>query len=266
MEEIYNKIKTLTLLSDTNIDKRFQKLIEEIGEFAQAKLSSDNEVGCGYKKLTKDDCFEEVADIIVVALSLSTLYENKGLKELVYIINKKLDKWKKNVTQKKVNLAGIIEDSLSNGEGLRTTLFAQGCKHNCTGCFNTHTHEFGVGKDFYVDDIVDKIINNPLIDGITLSGGDPFEQGEAFAEIAKKVKTYGKNVWCYTGYLYEEIIENKEYHQGWEELLNNVDVLVDGKFIEYLKDENLKYKGSSNQRIIDVKESLKKGEVICLQV
>lgn len=262
MREIYNRIKKLTEMSNTNIDKRFQKLIEEIGEFAQAKLSADKEVGCDYKELTKDDCFEEVADIIVVALSLSTLYEDKGFDGLMEIIEKKLNKWNKNVNKKKVNLAGIVNDSLSNGDGLRTVIFAQGCRHNCEECFNPHTHEFGTGEDFYTDDIIKKILDNPLTDGVTFSGGDPFEQAESFAEIAKEVRKQGKNVWCYTGYRYEEIMENKEYHKGWEELLNNIDYLVDGKFIFYLKDEALEYRGSTNQRIIDVQKSLKNGEII----
>ncbi|MGG7165172.1 anaerobic ribonucleoside-triphosphate reductase activating protein [Clostridium ihumii] len=161
-----------------------------------------------------------------------------------------------------VNLAGIIHESLNNGPGIRRVLFAQGCKHNCKACFNPHTHGFGGGQDYRVQELVNDIKRNPLISGVTFSGGDPLEQGEAFAEIAEESKKCNKNVWCYTGYKFEYIMENADKIPGWNKLINNIDVLVDGKFDIEKKDEDLKYRGSRNQRIIDVKESLKNNKII----
>ncbi|WP_010293880.1 anaerobic ribonucleoside-triphosphate reductase activating protein [Clostridium senegalense] len=166
----------------------------------------------------------------------------------------------------KVNLAGIIHESLNNGPGIRRVLFAQGCKHNCKECFNPHTHGFGCGTDYKLDTIVEDINRNPLISGVTFSGGDPLEQANAFAKIAKEIKKTNKNVWCYTGYTFEYIVKNFEKNPDWNELLNNIDVLVDGKFDQSKKDDDLKYRGSSNQRIINVKESLNKNKVVELKL
>lgn len=161
-----------------------------------------------------------------------------------------------------VRLSGIIYESLTNGPGMRRVLFAQGCKHNCKECFNPHTHDFEGGQVFQIKELVDDVNKNPLIKGVTFSGGDPLEQGESFAKIAKELKNLNKNIWCYTGYTFEYILENKNKRAGWNELLNNIDVIVDGKFDIDKKDENLKYRGSSNQRIIDVQKSLKENKVI----
>jgi len=163
-----------------------------------------------------------------------------------------------------IRLAGIIYESLSNGPGLRRVLFSQGCKHNCEGCFNPHTHPFEGGQLFKIKDIVKDILENPMLRGVTFSGGDPLEQAEEFAYIAKKVKEAGKDIWVYTGYTYEYIIENRYKRDGFNELLKNIDVLVDGKFEINKENEKLKFRGSSNQRIIDVKKSLEKSENIIL--
>lgn len=163
-----------------------------------------------------------------------------------------------------IRLAGVIHESLSNGPGLRRVLFSQGCKHECEGCFNLHTHSFTGGQVFKIDDIVRDILENPMLRGVTFSGGDPLEQAEAFASIAKKVKAAGKNIWVYTGYTFEYVIENRYKRPGFDELLKNIDVLVDGKFDINKKNERLKFRGSSNQRIIDVKKSLEKSEIIVL--
>lgn len=161
-----------------------------------------------------------------------------------------------------VRLSGIIYESLTNGPGMRRVLFAQGCKHDCKECFNPHTHDFEGGQVFQIKELVDDVNKNPLIKGVTFSGGDPLEQGESFAKIAKELKNLNKNIWCYTGYTFEYILENKNKRAGWNELLNNIDVIVDGKFDIDKKDEKLKYRGSSNQRIIDVQKSLKENKVI----
>lgn len=151
-----------------------------------------------------------------------------------------------------IRLAGVIESSINNGDGIRKVIFAQGCKHNCKGCFNPETHDFDGGYLCDTDKLIQRINEDYMIDGITFSGGDPFEQAYAFAEIAKNINK-NLTIWCYTGYTYEYLLEHKNEHEGWEELLNNINVLVDGKFEEDKKDRSLKYRGSSNQRIIKLR-------------
>lgn len=151
----------------------------------------------------------------------------------------------------KVRLAGIIETSINNGEGIRKVIFAQGCKHHCKGCFNPDTHDFNGGYECDTEKIIERINNDYMIDGVTFSGGDPFEQAEAFAHIAKNINK-DLTIWCYTGYTLQQIIDNID-RPGWKELITNIDVLVDGKFEEDKKDRNLKYKGSSNQNIIELR-------------
>lgn len=152
----------------------------------------------------------------------------------------------------KIRLAGIIENSISNGEGIRKVIFAQGCKHHCKGCFNPSTHDFNGGYECDTDKIVERINNDYMIDGVTFSGGDPFEQAEAFAEIAKKINPK-LDIWCYTGYTLQELLDKANEKPEWVDLLTSIDVLVDGRFEEDKKDRNLKFKGSSNQNIIQLK-------------
>ena len=163
-----------------------------------------------------------------------------------------------------IRLAGIAYESLVNGPGIRRVLFAQGCKHNCSSCFNKHTHSFDGGEEKKIHEIVEDILCNPLIRGVTFSGGDPLEQGEEFAILAKKIKKSKINIWCYTGYSFEYILENQKKRNGWQELLKHIDVIVDGKFMEEYADSHLRYRGSSNQRIIDVQNSLKIGKTVML--
>lgn len=166
---------------------------------------------------------------------------------------------------KQVRLSGIAFESLVNGPGLRRVIFAQGCIHNCKGCFNPDTHDMQGGQMMDMDKIIDDVKSNPMIRGITFSGGDCLEQADKFAYMAKKFKELGLNIWCYTGYTYEYILENKDKRIGWSELLDNIDVLIDGKFEENKRDISLRYKGSSNQRIIDVKESLKNDRIVIIE-
>ena len=161
----------------------------------------------------------------------------------------------------KIRLAGIAYESLVNGPGMRRVIFSQGCKHNCLGCFNEDTHDFLGGEERDIELLIDDLKNNPMINGVTFSGGDPFEQADKFAYMAKKIKELGLNIWCYTGYTFEYILENLNKREGWEELLNNIDVLVDGKFEISKKIDGLKFKGSTNQRIIDVNQSLKNKKI-----
>lgn len=166
---------------------------------------------------------------------------------------------------KSIRLSGIIYESLVNGPGLRRVLFSQGCKHNCRGCFNPSTHCYDGGELRDMDELLDDIRKNSMLKGITFSGGDPFEQASKFAYMAEKIKETNLNIWCYTGYTFEYIFEHRNEHEGWEQLLNNIDVLVDGKFEEDKKSNNLKYRGSSNQRIIDVKRTLNMKQIITLE-
>ena len=167
--------------------------------------------------------------------------------------------------ENKIRLSGMLHESLANGPGIRRVLFAQGCKHNCKGCFNTHTHSFECGQLVDLDKIVDAIRINPMLRGVTFSGGDPLEQAEEFGSLARKIKELNKDIWCYTGYTYEFIAENSLKRVGFKEILENIDVLVDGKFEEDKKNENLRFRGSTNQRIIDVKKSLKTNQVVIFE-
>lgn len=165
---------------------------------------------------------------------------------------------------KKVRLAGIAYESLVNGPGIRRVFFAQGCTHNCENCFNPETHSFTEGELLDMDTLVKDVKDNPFLRGVTFSGGDPLEQADKFAYIAKNVKESGLSVWSYTGYKFEYILEHQDERKGWRELLQNLDVIVDGKFEQQMQRPGLKFRGSANQRIIDVKESLKEGKVIVL--
>jgi len=161
-----------------------------------------------------------------------------------------------------LRIAGTIKESIVDGPGIRYVVFAQGCNHNCPGCHNNHTHDFNGGVLTTVKALVEDIKKNPLLDGVTLSGGDPFEQSEAFAELAKEVKALGLSVMTYTGYTYEKLIEEKIVHKGWGALLRATDILVDGRFEEKCKNLLLPFRGSENQRIIDIHQSIKEDRVV----
>jgi len=166
--------------------------------------------------------------------------------------------------ERTIRLSGIAYESLVNGPGMRRVFFAQGCKHNCKGCFNKDTHDFCGGEERNVDELIKDTLDNPILRGVTFSGGDPFEQADKFAYMARAFKEKGLSIWSYTGYTYEYIIENKNARLGWSELLNNIEVLVDGRFEDERTQDGLKFRGSTNQRIIDVKESLRLNKVITL--
>ncbi len=163
----------------------------------------------------------------------------------------------------KIRLSGPIEsDSIVDGEGIRTVIWTQGCIHNCYGCHNPHTHSFDGGSLVEVDEVLKVLDGLVGQDGITLSGGDPMCQAEASAVIAAHAKSLGLNVWCYTGYTFEQLLKMSETKSSILDLLNCVDMLVDGKFVLSEKSLEVKFRGSKNQRIIDVQKSLKAKEVI----
>lgn len=166
--------------------------------------------------------------------------------------------------EKSIRLSGIAYESLVNGPGMRRVFFAQGCKHNCEECFNPDTHDFAGGEERDMDELIKDVLDNPILKGITFSGGDPFEQADKFAYMAKEFRKNGLNIWSYTGYKFEYIVKQLENNKGWKDLLNNIDVLVDGRFEKDKMQDGLKFRGSLNQRIIDVKESLKTGKIVTL--
>ena len=167
---------------------------------------------------------------------------------------------------KMIRLAGIAYESLVNGPGIRRVFFSQGCRHNCEGCFNQDTHDFDGGEEKDMDELISDVLSNPFLKGVTFSGGDPFERAEEFAYMAEAFKKHNLNVWSYTGYTYEYIIENIDKRPGWRKLMENLDVLLDGKFEMDKMVDGLRFRGSSNQRIIDVKKSLEEGNVNLFQV
>lgn len=160
-----------------------------------------------------------------------------------------------------IKVAGFLDNSLVNGEGIRSVLFVSGCNHHCSGCHNEVMQDFNYGETVDTKEILDRIKNNmPIIKGVTFSGGEPFEQPKALVELTQKIKELNLDIWCYTGYTFENIKESKD--EDKLNLLKNIQVLIDGKFESHLVDNSPKYAGSSNQRIINVKESLEKGKVI----
>lgn len=168
---------------------------------------------------------------------------------------------------KYLQVAGFLDNSLANGAGLRSVLFVSGCKHNCEGCQNIEMQSFCYGDKVSLKDISKRIESNmPLIRGVTFSGGEPLEHTKELSILAKEIKELGLNIWCYTGYTFEYIKEEVNKNVQLKELMSLIDVLVDGKYDELKKDGSLKYRGSSNQRIIDVKKSLNKDKIVTLNL
>lgn len=161
----------------------------------------------------------------------------------------------------KLRIAGTVNDSIVDGPGIRFTIFTQGCPHNCKGCHNPQTHDFNGGELIDTDDLLVKVKENPLLDGVTFSGGEPFCQAEALALLGKQIKALGLNIITYTGYTFEHLIDHQN-ENGWGELLKITDFLIDGPFILEQKDWEIKFRGSSNQRYIDCQESLKQGRAV----
>ena len=160
-----------------------------------------------------------------------------------------------------LRIAGTVNDSIVDGPGIRFTIFTQGCPHNCKGCHNPQTHDFDGGELVDTDTLLEKIKSNPLLDGVTFSGGEPFCQAQTLAALGAEVKKLGMNVITYTGYTFEQLYKDRDKN-GWEELLAVTDYLIDGPFILEQKDWEIKFRGSSNQRYIDCQASLKEGRAV----
>lgn len=178
-----------------------------------------------------------------------------------------------------MNISGINYESINDGYGVRAVIYVSGCSHECPNCHNPETHDINYGIDFTNDllnEIIDNIKKRPFVSGITLSGGDPLHENNVFHvyHFIKRLKSEfpNKNIWLYTGYKWEHImypIVTDNFDLRREKIINYrkeitkmCDVVVDGKYIDYLRDITLKFCGSSNQRIIDVQESLKQNKII----
>lgn len=163
----------------------------------------------------------------------------------------------------KIKLFGTVNDSIVDGPGLRYAIFAQGCPHHCEGCHNPKSHDFDGGYWKNISEILSDIDSNPLLDGVTFSGGEPFMQAEAFIELASEIRKRHLNIIVYSGFTYEEILclgENQK------QLLSLCDILVDGRFELSQRNISLLYKGSLNQRIIDVAKSLESHKVVEIEM
>lgn len=158
-----------------------------------------------------------------------------------------------------LELSGIVSDSIVDGPGIRTAIFSQGCPHHCPGCHNPETWEFGCGTKIPVDAVVEIVRSNPLCRGVTFSGGEPFAQAAAFAELALLLKEKGYEVASYSGFTFEELLNGSD---DQKKLLSSIDILIDGRFVLAQKSLEIAFRGSRNQRILDVKKSLAEGKAV----
>lgn len=157
---------------------------------------------------------------------------------------------------KQLSILDIVHDTTVDGPGFRTTIYAAGCIHQCQGCHNPQSWDIKNGELYSTSSLLDIIKENEF-SNVTFSGGDPLMQVDGFTELARLIKEEtNKNIWCYTGFVYEQIIRSGKLSQ----ILPFIDVLVDGQYMKAFRNENIRFKGSSNQRIIDVQLSLMKQE------
>ncbi|MBQ7568446.1 anaerobic ribonucleoside-triphosphate reductase activating protein [bacterium] len=155
-----------------------------------------------------------------------------------------------------LDLAEIVQDSVVDGPGLRTTIFCQGCPHHCAGCQNPETWAFGCGKPTDIQTVVELVKRNPMCRGVTFSGGEPFAQAAELAELARRLKREGYEVASYTGYTFEQLLAGTPAQR---ELLSAIDVLIDGPFVLAERSLELNFRGSRNQRVLNVPQSLRSG-------
>ena len=165
-----------------------------------------------------------------------------------------------------IRLAGLVPESFVDGPGIRFAVFTQGCPHNCEGCHNPETHDPDGGRLADTDRIYEKIKQYPLVKGVTFSGGDPFCQPEPLYDLAVKLKEDGYHVMSYTGWTFDQLMKKSEKEEFVGKLLGQLDLLVDGRFVLAERTLELPFRGSRNQRIIDVPESLRKGEAVTVEL
>lgn len=160
-----------------------------------------------------------------------------------------------------LRIAGIVDDSIVDGPGVRYTIFTQGCPHACPGCHNPQTWNYKTGTLVDIDDIIKDIESYKYIKGVTFSGGEPFEQPEEIAEFAGKLRKKGYHILMFSGYTYEQLLSDTKKFEA----LKKADILIDGRFEIKLRSLDLKYRGSSNQRVIDVQKSLENNKIIVIE-
>lgn len=161
-----------------------------------------------------------------------------------------------------IRIFGVVEESIVDGPGIRYSIFVQGCSHGCPGCHNPESHSPNGGQLRSIEAILDGVRANKLTAGVTLSGGEPFEQPHACAALATQLKSDGYNIWAFTGYLYEDLLRMAQTNEDIARLLDSIDVLVDGPFVEELKSLELDWRGSSNQRVIDLAKTRQVGRIV----
>ena len=161
-----------------------------------------------------------------------------------------------------IRISGTVSESIVDGPGLRYVVFVQGCPHNCPGCHNPQTHDFSGGKIVDTDELLAECIEDPLIKGVTFSGGEPFCQAEPLYVLGKQLKERGYDLWCYSGWTYSELLRKAEREDYAAKLISILDVLVDGRYIQERRTLSLPFRGSDNQRLIDVRASISENMVI----
>lgn len=162
----------------------------------------------------------------------------------------------------KIRIAGIMRESIVDGPGIRFAIFCQGCPHDCPGCHNPETHDFEGGRNVRVSRLIEEIEKDKLLKGVTFSGGEPTCQAAAFAALGRELKKRGLDITLFSGYTYEQLMKRAETEPDLASLLDVTDLLIDGPFIEAKKDLTLKFRGSSNQRLIDMAKTRQKGEIV----
>lgn len=165
-----------------------------------------------------------------------------------------------------LRIAGTVQDSIVDGPGLRYVIFTQGCPHRCEGCHNPQTHDFSGGRIVDTDELYEECIENPLTQGVTFSGGEPFCQPQPLYELAERFKERGLHLISYSGWTFEELLKKAEREEYVAKLLGVLDILIDGRFVLAERSLMLKFRGSKNQRIIDVKRSLSENRAIIVDL
>ena len=165
-----------------------------------------------------------------------------------------------------IRIAGVVRESIVDGPGIRFVVFCQGCPHGCRGCHNPDTHDFSGGYDCSVPVILREVDKNPLLSGVTFSGGEPACQSRGFSVLAEELKKRDLNIMMYSGFTYEELLEKAKTEEYMARLIGNIDYLVDGPFIEEEKDLTLSFRGSRNQNIVDISKSRELGKKVVTEL
>lgn len=165
------------------------------------------------------------------------------------------------VTLPSLRISGYADDSIVDGPGMRFTIFVQGCPHRCPGCHNPETHDFGGGQQVEPNDILARIRANPLLSGVTFSGGEPFCQAKALCALGEQIRAMGKNIVVYSGYTFEELLQLGKSDRYVLSLLQLCDLLVDGRYEESERDLTLSFRGSRNQRLVDLQKMRAEGRL-----